>query len=95
MFPREWSEEFIDAPVLKHQRQPSTDREGMEAILIRVPRLFTALLERFDACVRRYTKLLKDREFRLQWAEKIGTGFTLPKPSSGLRGLLIPFRKVG
>lgn len=43
----------------------------------------------------RYTKLLKDREFRLQWAEKIGTGFTLPKPSSGLRGLLIPFRKVG
>ena len=43
----------------------------------------------------RYTKLLKDREFRLQWAEKIGTGFTLPKPSSGLRGLLMPFRKVG
>jgi len=24
----------------------------------------------------RYTKLLKDREFRLQRAEKIGTGFT-------------------
>ena len=43
----------------------------------------------------RYTKLLKDREFRLQWAEKIGMGFTLPTPSSGLRGLLIPFRKVG
>jgi len=43
----------------------------------------------------RYTKLLKDREFRLRWAEKIGTGFTLPKPSSGLRGLLMPFRKVG
>ena len=33
MFPRKWSEEFIDAPVVKHQRQPSTDREGMEAIL--------------------------------------------------------------
>jgi hypothetical protein len=43
----------------------------------------------------RYTKLLKDREFRLQRAEKIGTEFTLPKPSTGLRGLLIPFRKVG
>jgi len=33
MFPRKWSEEFIDAPVVKQQRQPSTDREGMEAIL--------------------------------------------------------------
>jgi hypothetical protein len=43
----------------------------------------------------RYKKLLKQRDWRLQWAEKIGTGFTLPKPSSGLRGLLIPFRKVG
>ena len=43
----------------------------------------------------RYKKLLKQRDWRLQWAEKIGTGFILPKPSSGLRGLLIPFRKVG
>jgi hypothetical protein len=43
----------------------------------------------------RYKKLLKQRHWRLQWAEKIGTGFTLPKPSSGLPGLLIPFRKVG
>jgi hypothetical protein len=43
----------------------------------------------------RYKKLLKQRDWRLQWAEKIGTGFTLPKPSSGLRGLLIPFRKLG
>jgi hypothetical protein len=33
LFPRTWNEEFIDAPVVKHQRQPSTDREGMEAIL--------------------------------------------------------------
>ena len=33
LFPRTWNEEFIDAPVVKHQRQPSTDSEGMEAIL--------------------------------------------------------------
>src|SRR5215469_6689115 len=31
----------------------------------------------------RYKKLLKQRHWRLQYAEKIGTGFTLPKPSSG------------
>jgi hypothetical protein len=43
----------------------------------------------------RYTKLLQDRDYRLEWAEKIGMGFDLPARSPGLRGLLIPFRKVG
>jgi hypothetical protein len=240
MFPRKWSEEFIDAPAVKHQRQPSTDREGMEAILkeaneqyrvlyallagcgpmragealgleidkhisedcrtlyirqkakrgilqpytktrsgtevnldgecigrdvdlsstlarlikecignrtsgllfctstgnqllqsntlqdslhpilkkiehekggfnifrrFRITQLETAecpkALQHFWSghapthVSERYKKLLKQRDWRLQWAEKIGTGFTLPKPSSGLRGLLIPFRKVG
>jgi|SRR5579862_4850 len=33
LFPRKWNEEFIDAPLVKHQKQPSTDRKGMEAIL--------------------------------------------------------------
>ena len=33
LFPRTWNEEFIDAPVVKHQRQPSTHRVGMELIL--------------------------------------------------------------
>jgi len=240
MFPRKWSEEFIDAPVVKHQRQPSTDREGMEAILKEANEQYCVLYALLAGCgpmragealgleidkhisedcrtlyirqkakrgilqpytktrsgtevnldgecigrdvdlcsplatmlrvftgnrksgllfcrpnglqvlqrtvlkmslhrildnpelekggfnifrrfrithiktsecpdflqhfwsghasthvSERYTKLLKDREFRLQWAEKIGTGFTLPKPSAGLRGLLIPFRRVG
>jgi hypothetical protein len=43
----------------------------------------------------RYTKLLQQRDYRLEWAKKIGIGFELPKLSSGLRGLLIPFRKTG
>jgi len=34
----------------------------------------------------RYTKLLEDRQYRLDWAEKIGAGFTIPK-SVGLRSL--------
>lgn len=33
MFPRKWNEEFIDAPLVKDQRQPSTDKKGMESIL--------------------------------------------------------------
>ena len=43
----------------------------------------------------RYTKLLQDRDYRLEWAEKIGMGFDLPTRSTGLHGLLIPFRKLG
>jgi integrase len=33
LFPRKWNEEFIDAPVIKNQRQPSTTAEGMNAIV--------------------------------------------------------------
>ena len=32
----------------------------------------------------RYTKLLKDRDFRLEWTEKIGMGFEVPAQSLGL-----------
>ncbi len=43
----------------------------------------------------RYTKLLQDRDYRLEWAEKIGTGFAPPERAVGQLGQLIPFRKVG
>ena len=43
----------------------------------------------------RYIKLLQNRDYRLEWAEKIGMGFDLPACSTGLRGLLIQFRKMG
>jgi hypothetical protein len=33
IFPRKWNEEYIDAPPVKQQRQPSTNKEGMESIL--------------------------------------------------------------
>ena len=49
-----------------------------------------------------YKKLLKQREWRLRWAEKTGTGFTLPghqqaaaEASNGKPGKLLQFRKVG
>lgn len=43
----------------------------------------------------RYKKLLKRRDFRLEWAEKIGTGFDLPARSIGQPGQLVEFRKAG
>ena len=33
IFPRKWNEEYVDAPPVRQQRQPSTNRDGMEAIL--------------------------------------------------------------
>lgn len=43
----------------------------------------------------RYIKLLKKRDWRLQWAERIGLGFELPGATLGRLGRLIEFRKVG
>ena len=44
----------------------------------------------------RYIKLLQKREFRLEWAERIGLGFELPnQANSGQLGQLIEFRKAG
>jgi len=42
----------------------------------------------------RYKKLLQERDYRLEWAEKIGMRFELPKRSIGIPGILIPFRRV-
>lgn len=42
----------------------------------------------------RYTKL-EDRDFRLEWAEKIGMGFELPRAAIAPRAPLIVFRKTG
>jgi hypothetical protein len=41
----------------------------------------------------RYTKLREERDFRLEWAEKIGLGFKLP-PSIGQLGQLRIVPKV-
>ena len=43
----------------------------------------------------RYTIMLQEREFRLDWAEKIGLGFELPKAPVSKLSKLIEFRKVG
>jgi hypothetical protein len=33
LFPREWDDDFLDAPDIDEQKQPTVDREEMEAIL--------------------------------------------------------------
>jgi hypothetical protein len=41
-----------------------------------------------------YTKLIEQREYRLEWREKVGMGFSLPVRSTGILARLIPFRKA-
>jgi len=43
----------------------------------------------------RYTKLVQNRDYRLEWADKIGMGFELPQPSVSKPSKLIQFRRVG
>jgi integrase len=42
----------------------------------------------------RYTRLFREHEFRLNWAEKIGLGFELPRVKVGQLGQLIELRKA-
>jgi hypothetical protein len=43
LFPRTWNEVYIDAPFVKHQRQPSTNGEGVTAILNAASGLYRVL----------------------------------------------------
>lgn len=50
MFPRKWNEEYIDAPIIKHQRQPSTDAAGVSAIVNRASGQFKILYALLAGC---------------------------------------------
>jgi len=49
-FPRTWNDDYIDAPVVKHQNQPSTNREGVEAILREATGQFRVLYTILAGC---------------------------------------------
>jgi len=50
LFPRTWNEEFIDAPLVKQQKQPSTDKKGMESILKEATGRYRALYALLAGC---------------------------------------------
>ena len=50
LFPRTWNEEFIDAPLIRRQRQPSTDCEGAMAILASATGQYRALYALLAGC---------------------------------------------
>lgn len=50
LFPRKWKAEFIDAPIIEDQRQPSTDAAGMKAILGRASGQYRVLYALLAGC---------------------------------------------
>ena len=50
LFPRTWNEEFIDAPVVNYQKQPSTDKKGMESILKKAAGRYRVLYTLLAGC---------------------------------------------
>jgi integrase len=50
LFPRTWNEEYIDAPMIGRQNQPTTDKVGMEAILKEAMRQYRALYALLAGC---------------------------------------------
>jgi len=50
LFPRKWNADFIDAPLIANQHQPSTTSEGMAKILQRATGQYRMLYARVAGC---------------------------------------------
>jgi hypothetical protein len=50
LFPRTWNEEYIDAPIIRHQNQPSTTSEGINRILGRAAGQYRVLYALLAGC---------------------------------------------
>jgi integrase len=110
--------QLMQRDILKHSLHPILKKSGLEQGGLNIFRRFritkleiaevpAALQHTWSGHAKShvsevYKKLLKQREWRLRWAEKTGTGFTLPRhqqaaaeASNGKPGKLLQFRKVG
>jgi hypothetical protein len=50
LFPRTWKEDVTNRPSVRHQKQPSVNKEGMEAILKVVEEPYRLLLQLLAGC---------------------------------------------
>jgi len=103
--------QLMQRDILKHSLHPVLKKLGLEQGGFNIFRRFRitametaevpqALQHTWSGHARthvseRYKKLLRQLEWRLEWAEKVGMGFELPAQPVGLRGLLIQFPKAG
>jgi len=91
VFPRTWNEKFIDAPVVKHQKQPSTNTEGIEAILRESTGQFRVLYALLAGC----GPLRAGEALGLEIDKHISEDFrTLYIRQKAKRGLIQPYLKT-
>ena len=88
-------------PFIGHSRRSDVSNHALKQLVERMTadRLSAATIRDYanSHVSDRYTKLRDEREFTLQWAERIGLGFELPATPQYVRqpGQLMQFRKVG
>ncbi len=91
LFPRKWNEEFIDAPLIAEQNQPSTTSEGMTQILEKAAGQYLVLYALLAGC----GPLRAGEALGLEIDKHISPDFrTLYIRQKAKRGLIQPYLKT-
>lgn len=91
LFPRKWNEEYIDAPIVKDQHQPSTDRDGINSILAATSGQYRTLYSLLAGC----GPLRAGEALGLEIDKHISSDFrTLCIQQKAKRGIIQPFLKT-
>jgi hypothetical protein len=91
IFPRTWNEEFIDAPLVRHQRQPTTTVEGVTEILKAADGQYRVLYALLAGC----GPLRAGEALGLEVGKHISPDFrTLHIRQKAKRGVIQPYMKT-
>jgi hypothetical protein len=90
-FPRKWNEDYIDAPIVKNQHQPTTTGEGVTAILGKAEGQYRVLYALLAGC----GPLRAGEALGLEVGKHISDDFrTLHIVQKAKRGIIQPFLKT-
>ena len=91
VFPRTWNEDYIDAPIIKHEKQPSTNSEGVTAILKEAEGQYRVLYALLAGC----GPLRAGEALGLEIGKHISDDFrTLYVRQKAKRGVIQPYMKT-
>lgn len=91
LFPRKWNDDFIDAPLVANQNQPSTTSEGMTAILEKSAGQYRILYALLAGC----GPLRAGEPLGLEIGKHISSDFrTLHIQQKAKRGVIQPYLKT-
>lgn len=91
LFPRKWNDEFIDAPLIANQHQPSTTSDGMTKILEKASGQYRVLYALLAGC----GPLRAGEALGLEIGKHISSDFrTLHVQQKAKRGIIQPYLKT-